>query len=595
MRETEAIVEKIEDNIDKLEKFKDSVSKSRAKKKKDIIMNFPTVYIHNWKNKEQYEVYVGESNDVFERTKQHYKKMKSEKEWQHNLLDNKAELYIIAHSFFNKSMTMDIESKLIHYLTSVKNIKKVHNGRDNPQKHYYPYKKLEEIFADIWEKLKFENEELFPSMDSIKDSAIFKASPLHKLTDKQQEAKEEILEKIDDALRTGKKGQLIFVEGEAGTGKTVLNSSTFYELFCNYEKAKEKKEDLKYLTTDCHLLVNHDEQITVYQQIFDKLGIIEQYGQVIEKPTTFINNHSTKKPVDVVFIDEGHLLLTQGKMAYRGKNQLKDIIERAKVVVTMFDENQILTTEQYWEYEDLKKYRDEAEKKDNYIKLEDQLRMHANKKVIDWIDSFTKDRIIKDIPNDLGDYELEVFSNPKSLNKAIEKKASKEDSKLSRIIATYDWKYKKNNHKCCPDEYWNVKIDGWSKPWNRELEKTLSRKEKRNIKNLAWAEQPHTINEVGSTYTIQGFDLDYAGVILGPSVKYEDGHIVFEPNNSFNEKAKINRTLSDGTKRKFGKELLKHEVRILMTRGVKGLYIYACDKELRKKLLECKKSIHKDL
>jgi len=43
--------------------------------------------------------------------------------------------------------------------------------------------------------------------------------------------------------------------------------------------------------------------------------------------------------------------------------------------------------------------------------------------------------------------------------------------------------------------------------------------------------------------------------------------------------------LSDGTKKKFGEELLRHEVRVLMTRGVNGLFIYACDEELRKALL----------
>lgn len=103
---------------------------------------------------------------------------------------------------------------------------------------------------------------------------------------------------------------------------------------------------------------------------------------------------------------------------------------------------------------------------------------------------------------------------------------------------------------------------------------------------MAWAEQPQTIDEVGSTFTIQGFDLNYAGVILGPSVKYRDGKIVFDPSESCNDKAVRNRTLSDGTKQKFGEELLKHEVRVLMTRGVNGMYIYACDPELQNALLE---------
>ena len=112
----------------------------------------------------------------------------------------------------------------------------------------------------------------------------------------------------------------------------------------------------------------------------------------------------------------------------------------------------------------------------------------------------------------------------------------------------------------------------------------MSRKEKRNIKGLAWAEQPQTINEVGSTFTIQGFDLNYAGVILGPSVKYRNGKIIFDPSASHNDKAIRNRTLSDGSKKKFGQMLIQHEVRVLMTRGVDGLFIYAFDDELREAL-----------
>lgn len=117
----------------------------------------------------------------------------------------------------------------------------------------------------------------------------------------------------------------------------------------------------------------------------------------------------------------------------------------------------------------------------------------------------------------------------------------------------------------------------------------MDKKTKKANKSLSWAEQPQTIDEVGSTFTIQGFDLNYAGVILGPSVKYRNGEIIFDPSESYNAKAVRNRTLSDGSKRKFGETLIQHEVRVLMTRGVEGLYIYACDEELRKALLEAAK------
>lgn len=176
------------------------------------------------------------------------------------------------------------------------------------------------------------------------------------------------------------------------------------------------------------------------------------------------------------------------------------------------------------------------------------------------------------------------------LDLEIQKRAKESDSTLSRVIATYDWEYS-SSHK--PEnrimKYWEVLIGKWHKPWNRELEAELSRKEKRSIKGLAWAEQPQTINEVESTFTIQGFDLNYAGVILGPSVKYRDGKIVFDPSVSHNEKAVRNRTLSDGTKKKFGETLIQHEVRVLMTRGVNGMYIYACDSELQEALLAAAK------
>ena len=328
----------------------------------------------------------------------------------------------------------------------------------------------------------------------------------------------------------------------------------------------------------------------VYEQIAEKLGLIEKYGQVVSKPTTFINNHSKDELVDIAFVDEAHLLLTQGKQSYRGKNQLNDIMDRARVTVVMFDENQILTTEQFWEAQILEQYRNQAKLEENHIVLKKQLRMQADPATMDWIDSFTKERRVKKIPNTFGGYAIKIFANPELLDLEIQRRAQESDSALSRVIATYDWQYS-SNHKMEDQvmKYWEVLIGKWHKPWNRELESELSKKEKRDIKGLAWAEQPQTINEVGSTFTIQGFDLNYAGVILGPSVKYRDGKIIFDPTASKNEKAVCNRTLSDGTKQKFGETLIQHEVRVLMTRGVNGMYIYACDPELRAALLEAAK------
>lgn len=575
----EPIIHKFEDNMAGLQEFQDELWASATEKERDIMLQFPTVYIHNWKDTDDYEVYIGESNHVVQRTKQHYE---NHGNWQSRMKKHNASLYVIGHEHFNKSLTLDIENRLMLYLMSVDRVRKVHNKRGNPQNRYYPDSELDNIFSMMWKKLRRYDKELFPLESAIRDSAVFKASPLHKLTADQESIKNIMIDRVMDALESGKKHQIIFIEGETGTGKTVLNSSTFYEL---YSRAEESDKQI-----NCYMLVNHNEQITVYSQIAQKLGLTDKYGEVVCKPTSFINRHHCDEPVDVAFIDEAHLLLTQGNQSYQGSNQLQDIIDRARVTVVMFDENQILTTEQYWEAQVLDKFRNQAKTADNYFVLKDQLRIRASKEVVDWIDQFTKEKQLLPIPSNRGGYDIRIFDSPMELEKALKRKAKNQKHKLSRMIATYDWAYnkkKEREHRVLG--YWEVIIGQWHKPWNRELEQELTAKEKRNIKSLSWAEQPQTIDEVGSTFTIHGFDLNYAGVILGPSVKYRNGKIVFDPTEKNYRKMVQNRTLSDGTKKKFGAELTQHEVRILMTRGVEGLYIYACDDELREALKKSEK------
>ena len=577
------IIEKIKDNPQELQKFQEALQKNPARKKSEILLQFPTVYIHNWKNTKDYEIYIGESMDIVKRTKEHYASSDKEDAWQRLALSTDASLYIIGHEHFNKSMTLDIENRLMQYMMSVERVRRVHNQKKNPQNRYYPDSETDAIFQKIWGKLRRDNKELFPKESMIKDSAVFKASPLHKLTKEQEEIQQLIIKNVQEALQTGKRNQLIFIDGEAGTGKTVLNSSTFYEIYSIAEELK--KDSLK-----CFLLVNHDEQLLVYEQIAQKLGLTDRYGEVVSKPTSFINHHSKENPVDIVFVDEAHLLLTQGKQSYQGENQLRDIMERAKVTVVMFDENQILRAEQYWEAQILAEYRELAKEQNHHFELTEQLRIRGSEEVMAWIDGFTKQKKVSKLPVNTGDYEIRIFEKPEEMEREVRKKASDKKHQLSRILATYDWEYSSNSSPAAKmGKYWEVMIGRWHKPWNRELDKGLDRKTKRKNKTLAWAEQPQTIGEVGSTFTIQGFDLNYAGVILGPSVKYREGKIVFDPSASHNKKAVQNRTLSDGTKQRFGETLIQHEVRVLMTRGVEGLYIYACDEELRKALLDAAK------
>ena len=549
------------------------LEEGESREESKIISRYPTVYVVNDKKKKKiYSVYVGETNNITKRTAQHlHDDPKSREDWRELLESKTAKMYVIGHQHFNKSMTLDIENQLMLYLSSVENVKALYNRRSNDQDEYYPVNEVQDIFTQIWTQLHQKNSELFPAMDVLKDLAIFKASPFHKLTHEQLEAKNLIMERVNSSLDNDEEGQLIMVTGEAGAGKTVLLSNLFYDLV-GYKKYGHP--------LNVHIMVNHDEQVKVYREISKKLGIDVN---LVGKPTSFINKG---EKADVILVDEAHLLWTQGKQSYQGTNQLEDLRKLGKVVVIIFDQHQVLRSQQIVEAAQLQKMVGEALKSDNLIELKNQLRIDANESTIQWVRDLVDHQKVGKLQSD-SKYEIKVFDSPKDLENAIQiKNRSDLDSHyangISRLVATFDWTFSTGSKPSDGSLTWDVKIGDWRMPWNNQL-KT---KQKRSVsyRNLSWAERSETINEVGSTYTIQGFDLNYAGVIIGPSVKYRDGMIVFDPKAHANKDANQKRTLQSGEKRSFAEKLIRNELNVLLTRGVHGLYIYAVDPELREAL-----------
>lgn len=550
-------------------------------KRHQLLIDYPTVYlIYSSDKKDSYKVYVGETNDIERRAQQHLNvDSKIRQDWKDMSESENVQMLVIGHDHFNKSLTLDIENQMMLFMLGVPSVKKLNNRRENEQNDYYTSNEKDEIFSKIWRKLRQIDHRLFPIEREIRDSAIFKASPFHKLTPEQERAKEVIIDTVIDDLMKGKTGQLILVEGEAGSGKTVLLSTILY-LLSHLEKATVRfnSDNLKKF-----LLVNHEEQFKVYQDIIHKLELDKSIKDTVSKPTHFINNHPKNGPkADIVLVDEAHLLWTQGKQAYQGKNQLSDILDRARITIAVFDKNQILKTEEYVSPDEIRKIEEKARGQDNLIMLTNQLRINAEPQTIHWIRSLTEKKIITNIPKDKK-YDLKIFDDAQEMYRQIKKRAEDDQSGLSRILATFDWKY---NSKRKPEEggNWMVTAGNLSLPWNLQLDAPKSIKGSR--KKLPWAEQEQTLGEVGSTYTIQGFDLNYSGVIIGPSVKYRNGHIVFDPEMSENTNAIRNRTLGNGKKVNVANQLLPNELNVLLTRGVNGLYIYAVDKQLREAFLK---------
>lgn len=678
---------------------------------KHYLLKFPTVYIVHKKEYEKYTVYVGETNNIEERTKQHLNAdTKIRDDWE-KLSEGKVKQYIIANEHFNKSLTLDVENRFMQYLLSVDSINEVTNRRTNPQGEYYPEEEFERIFSGIWVQLHDMDPDLFPEEGIIRDSALFKASPFHKLTTEQKSIESKVIDIVNEALQSKNKcnsdsSTLILLEGDAGTGKTVLLSDLFYKicnklskiknqsLQYNYEDIEEgnDEEDYDYeykqfstinsRKTAC-IIVNHKEQVNVYNQIATKLRLQKNNDELVMLPSQFINRFSEqteqgrgiidrpKRCCDVALIDEAHLLNTQANQAYSGSNMLSDILCRSRVVIAAFDPNQILQSNQRWNSEDLEKllgtdYKDKNSFKNNdddcgelllndsisvsvrrFI-LENQMRMRANENVLEWIKNFVYNGCIDTLPvcrnyetkkedsnTDNKPFDFKVFDSPIKLFNAIKSKSEEKASGcdghgLSRLVATYDWEYKSNkNNPNSVNGTWNVDLycdnngkwhiglgqyanassyeleilekEGkvFSHPWNYQLSSQNHAKHSRSIKESkkSWAEQSHTINEIGSTFTIQGFDLNYAGVIIGPSVQYRNGKVVFCPENSRNDKATNKRHIKDLSANKkialdYSIDNLRNELNVLLKRGVNGLYIFAVDMELEKALLEahCKRN-----
>lgn len=616
------------------------------------LLDYPTVYVvycdENGRTR-SFDAYVGETNDIIVRTNQHVRvDPKSRDDWadfKKKMEANPAVVrqFVIGHPHFNKSLTLDFENRMMHYLSGAKTVKKLNNRRQNPQGEYYPRAELDPIFSLAWGMLRKRMPRLFPPEQVIKDTALFKASPFHELSKEQSKAERQILDALaeiaDENLETGALGKLVIVEGAAGTGKTVLISHLFNELATRAQDAAAANG--ANTGKSAYLLVNHDEQKVVYDNIAVKLCLQRTKGEVVLKPVTFINKFSNEKPsrsgskmipdvdtpsdrVDIALIDEAHLLRTQSNQAYQGSNMLLDVMRRARVTVAVFDPYQILESAQQWDAATLRALtgQDEGSAQDegstelvfsdvdlgrgvrikrSAIVLKQQFRIDASDETIQWIGDFIDGKDVGQIPYD-EKYEIKIFDSPVELHRAIRAKAEegREDEEslgLSRLLATYDWPYSSGSKNVDePNGRWNVELhcglDGaWKMgladgdtsgyvpgdvderrfclPWNYGISP------KKN--NKAWAERPETIDEVGSTFTIQGFDLNYAGVIIGPSVRLCDGHIVFNGAASCSKGATNKR---EGTL-DYSKQNLHNELNVLLKRGVHGLYLFAVDPELQ--------------
>jgi len=114
---------------------------------------------------------------------------------------------------------------------------------------------------------------------------------------------------------------------------------------------------------------------------------------------------------------------------------------------------------------------------------------------------------------------------------------------------------------------------GYRRRWNLDKDGSL------------WIVAPESVEQVGCIHTCQGLELDYVGVIIGPDLAYRDGRIVADATKRASSDQSVKGLKSmlkeePERARALADAIVKNTYRTLMTRGMKGCYVYCTDAPL---------------
>lgn len=406
------------------------------------------------------------------------------------------------------------------------------------------------------------------------NEATDKLSPLKPLTTEQTALVNQIINFTTDHLEQKTTPAIFTIYGDAGTGKSVVLSHLFNEI----QTAARTNDASPLYKTNNKFLVNHPEILKVYRQIAGDQPHL--FKKDFMRPTSLINQLDKKQAtIDVAVIDEAHLLLSKPDHYnnFYYDNQLAEIIKRARVVIIVFDRYQVLRMKSLWTPERLRRLTNQYPHAEYHLKH--QFRMTASDDLVQWMNDFT-DGQIKPLPVDSRDhYDFRIYDDAETMRQAIVKR--NQEVGLSRILSTSGYPSTLDGGK----HY--IREGRFKMPWDQY-----------NFTVTPWAEIPETINEVGSIYTCQGFDLNYAGIIIGPIFSQQPGTNQLKINlDKFTDveafKRRADLTDPQEIKSLEGRMLL-NALNVIMKRGVLGTYLYAHDPRLRETLVELYHHIVRD-
>lgn len=395
---------------------------------------------------------------------------------------------------------------------------------------------------------------------SLQDAIVgmLESNPEFNLIDDQKVVFERIMELSRQCERDGKKRVLI-AAGGPGTGKTVIAMNLLARLtqegvfvqYCSKNSAPR--------TVYAKKLKGHRTKSSID-------NMFKGSGAYVEAP---------RNAVGVVLADEAHRLNEKsGLYGNQGINQIHEIIHAARLSVFFIDECQRVTVKDIGSVGEIKRWAAVNGAEVHEEELTSQFRCNGSDGYLAWLDDVLEIRETANYDIEGIDYDFEVLDSPDEMRqKVIERN---QGSNKSRILAGYCWNWPRagradtNTHE--------ITIGDFEISWNLDG-------------GEAFSLSPTSINEAGCIHTTQGLEFEYVGVIIGDDLRYEGDHVVTD----YTKRAGTDQSIK-GLKKmeredpkhalKLADEIIKNTYRTLMTRGMKGCYVYATDPNLRSYLKE---------
>ncbi|WP_430418788.1 DNA/RNA helicase domain-containing protein [Methylibium petroleiphilum] len=397
-----------------------------------------------------------------------------------------------------------------------------------------------------------ENGRIRPSkllIDSV--AGLLQGKPEFVLIDDQKVAHESILEA--DARAADKK-QVVIVQGGPGTGKSVIAINLLGTLIA-------RKRNVRYVSKNAAPRAVYEAKLT---GTFTKTRI----SNLFSGSGAFVNDEADS--YDTLIVDEAHRLNEKSGL-YRnlGDNQVKELIRSARCTVFFVDDDQRVTLLDIGHTEVLRRHARELGAEVTELELTSQFRCNGSDGYLAWLDHTLDIRETANTTLDTDEYDFRVFDNPAELHSLVELK--NRANNRSRVVAGYCWKWPSKKNA----QAWDIELPefDYRRRWNLDKDGSL------------WIVTPGSVEQVGCIHTCQGLELDYVGVIIGPDLVYRDGHIVTDATKraSSDQSVKGLKAMlkaEPAAARDLADAIVKNTYRTLMTRGMKGCYVYCTDAPL---------------